>query len=257
MNPHWRARYEMGIELTKQAAKKAQSFFDTRLAVEWKADESPVTIADRTTEQFLRERLMAAFPHDGFIGEEFASQPGESGFQWIIDPIDGTRNFLRGIPIWATLVGLMERGELIAGIVCNPNFNHTHHALRGEGAYRDGQRIRVSDRATLAESAFCYTSMTLFLEIGLADRFVKLVQSTNHQRGFGDYYGYVMIAQGSMDVMVDRGVHIWDIAGPKVIVEEAGGMFTTWDGRTDLHATDVLVSNGKVHAQTQRLLAGD
>src|SRR5207302_4633984 len=134
------------------------------IAVEWKADHSPVTLADQGAEQMLRATLLGKFPRDGFLGEESGDTPGASGFRWIIDPIDGTRSFVRGIPIWATLVGLEYKSELIAGVVEVPTLGHTYHALRGNGAFRDGTRIRVSDVARLDESMLFYSSLSWFIK---------------------------------------------------------------------------------------------
>src|SRR5205807_6977957 len=134
--------------------------------VEWKEDQSPVTVADRETERALRTALHEAFPSDGFVGEEYGDQPGSSGFRWIIDPIDGTRSFVRGIPLWATLVGLEYRGEHVAGVADVPALGHTYRALRGEGAYRGERRIRVSDVADLGESLLLYSSVSWFVKAG-------------------------------------------------------------------------------------------
>src|SRR5690348_2404197 len=135
MNPEWKSRYEAAIDVAKRAAQRALRYFHEPVAVEWKQDRSPVTVADRETEQELRSSLQALFPNDAFLGEEYGELPGTSGYRWIIDPIDGTRSFVRGIPLWATLVGLEYQGEQIAGVVEVPTLGHTYRALRGEGAY--------------------------------------------------------------------------------------------------------------------------
>src|SRR5262249_50206228 len=134
MNPEWRSRYEAALEVTRRASQKALGYFDAAVAVEWKHEQSPVTVADRETEQELRSSLAQLFPGDGFLGEEYGDTPGTSGFRWVIDPIDGTRSFVRGIPLWATLVGLEYKGEQIAGVAAAPALGQTWHALRGGGA---------------------------------------------------------------------------------------------------------------------------
>src|SRR5205085_3331908 len=144
-------RYEVMVEAARAAGRVALGYFDRNVAVEWKPDESPVTVADRTAEQALRTRLTAAFPGDGFVGEEFGDTPGSSGYRWIIDPIDGTRSFVRGIPIWATMIGLEHQGELVAGVVYLPALKQIYHALRGAGAYRDDRQIHVSRVDSLAK----------------------------------------------------------------------------------------------------------
>src|SRR3954447_12544413 len=129
MNPDWRSRYERAIDLTRRASQVAMRYYDGTFSVEYKGDKSPVTVADRETEQALRTTLQEAFPGDGFLGEEYGDTPGTSGYRWIIDPIDGTRSFVRGIPLWATLVGLEYRGELLAGVCRLPAMNQTYRAL--------------------------------------------------------------------------------------------------------------------------------
>jgi len=256
VNPEWRARYELAVEAAQQAGRLALSYFDGDLNVELKPDLSPVTIADREAETFLRTQLIGAFPKDGFLGEEFGDTPGSSGFRWIIDPIDGTRNFVRGIPIWGTLVGLEYKGEQIAGVADAPALRLTYRAQRGEGAYRGSRRIRVSDCTDLGKAQIFYSSLAWFVKAGCLDTFLDLAVQTHRQRGFGDFYGFVLVAQGSGELMIEQGVHAWDVAAIKVIVEEAGGRFSNWDGSSDICRPDVLVSNGKLHDIALRILGG-
>src|SRR5438874_13704979 len=150
MNPDWKHRYELAPSAAHDAGRFALGHFDANIAVEWKQDKTPVTLADRGAEEMLRKTLLGKFPKDGFLGEESGDTPGSSGYRWIIDPIDGTRSFVRGIPIWATLVGLEYRGEPIAGVCRLPALQQTFRALRGDGAYRDERRLRVSTVDRLA-----------------------------------------------------------------------------------------------------------
>lgn len=254
MNPDWKARYETAVLAAGQAAQLALRYFDTGLPVEWKQDQSPVTKADREAEQLLRRTLLDRFPDDGFLGEESGNQPGGSGYRWIIDPIDGTRNFVRGIPVWATLVGLEYKGEQIAGVAVLPAMNQVYRALRGEGAYRGERCIHVSDVSDLRESMMFYSALSWFEKAGKAEVFVELSHHVQRQRGFGDFYGFMLVAQGSGEMMVEYGVHPWDIAALRPIVEEAGGRLTDWDGGLDLERADVLASNGKLHDTTLAIL---
>jgi len=247
MNLEWKSRYEVMVEAARAAGQVALGYFDKNIAVEQKPDESPVTIADREAEQTLRERLIAAYPNDSFLGEEFGETRGSSGYRWIIDPIDGTRCFVRNIPHWSTLVGLEYQGEMIAGVSYAPADGQMFRALRGDGTYKNDRRVQVSDVATLDQALACYTGYQYFRQAGKERQFMNTLRGVGATRGFGDYYGFVLVAQGSCELLVDYGVHIWDIAGLKVIVEEAGGRFTDWDGGTDLHRPDCLASNGRVH----------
>jgi histidinol-phosphatase len=256
MNPDWRARYERAVRAAQEAGRLALRYFDAGTAVEWKQDQSPVTVADREAEALLRTTLLAAFPDDGFLGEEYGEKPGSSGYRWIIDPIDGTRNFVRGIPIWGTLVGLEYRGEPIAGVAEVPALRHTYRALRGDGAYRGDRRIRVSEVATLAEATMFYTSLGWFEKAGRRDVFLDLAHAVETQRGFGDFWGHVLVAEGAGEMMVEHGVHVWDVAAILPIVEEAGGRFTDWNGRRTIHRVDVLASNGRLHEAVLGILRG-
>ena len=261
MNPDWRSRYNLAVEAAKQAGDHARTIYDATIhdrtmQVMHKADNSPVTIADQGAEQVIRKLVARYFPNDGFLGEEFGDQDGTSGFRWIIDPIDGTKSFIRHVPIWATLVGLEYKGEQIAGVVYVPVFRQMYRALRGDGAYLDDCRIRVSDVSKLAEASLCYSSMGWFRNAGRIETFNKLYNSTARQRGYGDFYGFVLVAQGSVDIMVEHGVHAWDVAATKILVEEAGGRFTDWNDTPTIHTPDCLATNGKLHADALRILQG-
>ncbi|MBM4069178.1 MAG: histidinol phosphate phosphatase [Planctomycetes bacterium] len=255
MNSEWRNRYEVAQEAASAAGAFALEHFDNDVAVEWKADASPVTLADRGAEEMLRSTLLGRFPDDGFLGEEFGEQPGTSGYRWIIDPIDGTRSFVRGVPIWATLVGLQYRGECIAGVAFLPAMKQIFRAMHGDGAFRDDRRLHVSQVSTFAEAHLFYSSISWFLKAGCEQKFLQLVKQTQRQRGFGDFYGFLLVAQGSGELMVEHGVHAWDLAALKPIVEEAGGRMTDWTGGGDIFRPDVLTSNGLLHDATLALLS--
>ena len=260
MNPEWRSRYNLAVEAARRGGDFAKTIYDAtfqdRAALEVirKADDSPVTLADRGAEQLIRDLIGKHFPGAGFLGEEFGYQKSSTGFRWIIDPIDGTKSFVRHVPIWATLVGLEFEGEQIAGAVYIPAFRQMYRALRGDGAYLDDHRIRVSDTPTLAESILCYSSIGWFTRAGKQNTFLNLYQQTGRQRGYGDFFGFVLVAQGAVDLMVEHGVSAWDVAATKAIIEEAGGTFTDWDGTPTIHRPDVLATNGKLHAAALALL---
>jgi histidinol-phosphatase len=256
MNTDWRTRYDLAVDAARRAGDLARTYYESTFAVEHKADDSPVTVADRTAEQLIRDAVSAAFPADGFLGEEFGDQPGSSGFRWVIDPIDGTKSFIRHVPIWATLVGLEYKGEQIAGVAYIPVFGMTYRALRGDGAYHNERRIRVSDVAALADAALCYSGMGWFTRAGREAAFHDLYKRTKRQRGYGDFYGFVLVAEGAFDVMVEHGVNPWDVAATKPIVEEAGGRFTDWNDTPTIHTPDVLATNGKLHADVLAILGG-
>lgn len=254
MKYEWRSRYEEGVLAAQAAGEVALKYFDTGVAVETKPDRSPVTIADRSAEKALREYLLRHFPDDGYLGEELGDTPGTTGFRWIIDPIDGTRSFVRNIPVWATLVGLEDRGEMVAGICYVPTWKQTYRALRGDGTYRDDRRIHVSDVSDIEKALVSYTSFGFFKAADRHQTFTNLLAKTERSRGYADFYGFVLVAQGSVDLMVEHGVHVWDVAGLKVLVEEAGGRFTDWDGGPSIDRPDVVASNGLIHDAALEIL---
>ena len=262
MNPDWRTRYELAVEAAERAGEIARGYFpdgdaaDFAARAEWKLDRSPVTAGDRAAEAFLRNRIINAFPNDAFLGEEYGEKPGNSGFRWMVDPIDGTRNFMRGMPLWGTLVGVEYRGEAIAGAAVMPSLGHSYRALRGDGAFRDGRRLRVSDTAALDDAILALSSLSGFFKAGREAQLMELARRTQRQRAFGNFYGFVLVAEGAADVMVEQGLHVWDVAAVAPIIEEAGGRFTDWDGRPTIHRPDVVASNGRLHDETLRLLSG-
>lgn len=247
MNAEWRTRYELAIEVARQAGDLAKKYFDEGFEVEWKQDMSPVTIADKQAEELIRTSIKKYFPNDGFLGEEYADVASSSGYRWVIDPIDGTRAFVRHIPIWGTLLGLEYQDDPIAGIAYAPALGSLWRGLRGDGAYRDHRKIHVSNIPTLDQAYMSYSGVSWFKQAGHLDRFTKLCNATERQRGLGDFYGFTLVAQGSVDIMVDHGVHAWDVAALIPIVEEAGGIFTDWSGQRTIHSADVVASNPLLH----------
>ena len=254
MNADWRNRYEVAIDVARRAGELAMTYFGHDVQVQWKADKSPVTIADQNAEKLLREAILGHFPGDGFLGEESGDTPGTSGFRWIIDPIDGTRSFVRGVPLWGTLVGVEYKGELIAGIARAPALGQTYHALRGDGAFKDERRIHVSTVNQIERAHLYYSSINWFIKAGAEKEFLELYRRTERQRGFGDFWGFVLVAEGAGELMIEHGVHSWDIAALIPILEEAGGKLTAWDGAVNLERPDVIASNGLLHAEAMRFL---
>jgi histidinol-phosphatase len=254
MNRDWQTRYELAVEAARKAGDLARAYYETTFDIENKADDTPVTVADRQAEQLIRAHVTQHFPDDGFLGEEFGDQPGASGFRWVIDPIDGTRSFIRHIPIWGTLVGLEYGGEPIAGVAYAPVLGQVYRALRGDGAFVNDRRIHVAKTDKLGDALMCYSSLNWFTKVGRESAFLELVRRTHRQRGFGDFYGFCLVAEGACDFMIDHGVHEWDVSALKAIVEEAGGSFTDWAGTPTTKTPDVLASNGRLHADVLAIL---
>jgi histidinol-phosphatase len=216
------------------------------LVVETKPDLSPVTEADRAVEQALRKRIGEERPGHRVVGEEFgADDPG--GARWILDPIDGTKNYLRGLPVWATLIALEREGRVELGVVSAPALARRWWAARGHGAFVNGRRIHVSKVADLSDAVLSYASLTSWEQHGLGDQFLALARSCWRTRGFGDFWSHMLVAEGAADLAVEPEVELWDLAAPQVIVEEAGGRFTDLGGTPTPAGGSVVSTNGLLH----------
>lgn len=239
-------RLEVAIAAAQAAGEIARRYFRTDLEVELKGDLSPVTRADRDCEERIVQVLRAAYPEYGIFGEEFGEREGK-GARWIIDPIDGTKNFIRGIPYFATLIGLEEEGEITAGVVYAPIVDDLVYAAKGQGAFdRDGC-IRVSTVGALREGTALFGGLDAFKKHNLWRGFERVVEGSDRQRGFGDYFGHVFIARGQADVMLELDLKPYDLAPLKIIIEEAGGRFTDFDGNATIYGGNAVTSNGLVH----------
>ena len=238
-----------------------QHFRSADLRVEAKSDDSPVTVADRAAEQWARQRIAELYPDDTVQGEEFSEATGTSRYRWIIDPIDGTKSFICGVPLYSTLVALELDGEPIAGVIQIPALGETVAAATGRGAwYRrspqsDWEPARVSEKTELGEAVLLTSQIDLFTERGAGDRFAQLQQRCWVTRTWGDGYGYLLVATGRAEVMVDACCNAWDVAAMLPILTEAGGRFTAWDGTGNCRGGDGVGSNGRVHAQVLSILA--
>jgi histidinol phosphatase-like enzyme (inositol monophosphatase family) len=218
-------------------------------AVELKRDQSPVTIADRQAEQLLRERIAAAFPADAILGEEFPERPGDSGYRWILDPIDGTKSFISGVPLYGALVGLEFEARSVAGVIHLPALGETVYAAKGTGAWfvrsdRPAVPARVSRTTRLADSLFCTSEIRSFAKSGRREAFDRFDGACRLARTWGDCYGYLLVATGRADVMVDPLMNVWDCAALQPIVEEAGGTFTDWQGEPTIYGGEAVATNG-------------
>jgi myo-inositol-1(or 4)-monophosphatase len=223
---------QVAVQAVEAAGRLTLDYFRTDLAVERKADASPVTIADRRAEELLRATLASAFPQDGILGEEFGTLEGRSGRRWIIDPIDGTQSFIRGVPLYGVLLGLEDQGRCVVGAAGFPALGETYWAASGGGAFCNHARIAVSPVTTLAEATLLTSdAKPEHYDEHLAG-FERLLHRTARQRGWGDCYGYALVARGAAEVMVDPKLNPWDIAALIPIVEEAGGAFFDWSGVT-------------------------
>jgi len=245
---------ETALSLVKDAGELTLQYFGKEVAVETKADDSPVTVADRGAEALIREGLRIAFPEDGILGEEHGEQQGSSGRRWIIDPIDGTQSFIRGVPFYGTLVALEVGEEVPLGIMGFPALSMNIWAVRGQGAWRDGQRIRVSEVDRLAEATILTTDTSPGHFGARADGFQRVLAGCGRQRGWGDCYGYALVAMGKAEAMFDPILASWDCAPMLPIMEEAGGTFLDWQGNRSIHGCSGIATNGSLRDEIFSIL---
>ena len=237
-------RMEFAAEAAWQAGKRTLPYFQTGIEPEWKVDGSPVTIADKEAETVLRGLVQKAFPEDGIVGEEFNEKKGTSRNRWIIDPIDGTQSFLRGVPFFGVLVAMENPDGVALGVVYLPALDEMVYAARGEGCWWNGRRAAVSDVSELKDACICYTSASSFAEEGWAKNWEALTRATRLQRGWGDCYGHVLVATGRAESSFDPVMNSWDCGPLLPILEEAGGTFTDWEGKATIHGKNAFSTNG-------------
>ena len=229
------------LELLKIALKTAElaeenilKFYQNDVGVEWKADKTPVTIADKETEEIARKFWAKETPGFGVIGEEFGIESPDAEYQWVIDPIDGTKSFIHGVPLFGTLIGLWHKNVPVASVIRLPAMKSAVWAVNGGGAFLDGHEVRASKVSLLSDALVLSGTVNTMEDKGFGEGFTKLRRSARLHRGWGDCYGYYLVAAGRAEIMVDPVVSMWDIAPFPLLMKEAGGKFSTIDGKTEL-----------------------
>lgn len=253
-------RLQLAVAIAREAGAITLEYYGRAdLQVDRKQDQSPVTAADRQAEQLLRQRISEMFPEDGILGEEFPEQPGVSGFRWVLDPIDGTKSFIHRVPLYGTLVGIEKAGESVAGVIRIPALDECVYAALGGGAwYVAGDQVprpaRVSPCPRLAESLFLTSEVATFDEIQRRDAYEKLQSACRLTRTWGDCFGYLMVATGRAEVMVDPMMNLWDASAVLPILQEAGGTFTDWQGRATTRSGQGIATNGQTFEEVMALV---
>lgn len=254
------SRLATALEIARAGGEVGLHYFRSqRFDVETKADGSPVTIADKETEQALRRAIEAAFPDDGILGEEFPEKPGTSGFRWVIDPIDGTASFVHGVPLYGVLIGVEREMRSMVGVIHMPALDETVYAARGQGAHfrargADPRPARVTQTPDLKEATLCVTGFEYFAKAGRQELMLELGRSCRRLRGWSDCYAHVLAATGRIDGAVETVMNPWDGAASVVILEEAGGRYTDFDGNATAHGPNAIVSNGLIHEEIRRVI---
>lgn len=242
----------VALQAVQEAEKVILTYLDQDVRSELKDDLSPVTIADREAEEIIKKTILGQFPEHSFYGEEGEKidLQNHSGFTWIIDPIDGTKSYLRRNPLFATQLALLHNGEFIIGVSNAPLLHETIYAEKGQGCFLNGQRISVSAVDSIADSYMSFGSLKYFTKHGNIQQLLALAEQVRWARGIGDFWSYHLLAAGKLDIMIEADTKLWDIAAMKVIIEEAGGAVTQLDGDPVNHLTTTfLATNGKTHKQ--------
>lgn len=255
------ARFDAAREWARRAAQGTMSLFRSdRLRVDSKTDRTPVTEADRQAEADLRGWIGAQFPQDGVLGEELGEKPGTSGWRWILDPIDGTRSFVHGVPLFGTMVGVEFAGRCVAGVIELPALGERLYGAEGQGAWHDapgraGTRARVSGTPDLADAMVCTTAMEYFDRGGCPGLYERLYRSVGCLRGWSDCYAFVLLATGRIDAVVEPLVKPWDLGAMVPILAEAGGRMTDFAGGARIDSGQSVLSNGRLHDALLRVVS--
>jgi histidinol-phosphatase len=243
---------DVALEAVKEAEQVILKYLDSGVRAELKEDQSPVTIADREAEETIKRVIRASFPDHTFYGEEGEKIDLENhkGYTWIIDPIDGTKSYLRHNPLFATQLALLHDGEFIIGVSNAPLLHEIIYAEKSKGCFFNGQPVRVSDISTIEDAYMSFGSLKYFTMHHNINQLLFLAENARWARGIGDFWSYHLLAQGKLDIMIEADTKLWDIAAMKVIIEEAGGTASQLDGSPVGHATTTfLATNGKLHQQ--------
>ncbi len=224
------------------------------LNVATKPDLTPVSDADLAVEKTLRGIIERERPDDDILGEEYGGTPATTGRQWVIDPIDGTKSFVRGVPIWATLIALCDGHTPVLGVVSAPALSRRWWATDGGGAFLNGSPLHVSKVSTLADASLGFSSLSGWADRGLREKFVDLTDAVWRIRSYGDFWSYCLVAEGAIDIATEPEVNLWDLAALDILVREAGGTFTSLDGEPSPYGGSAVATNGLLHADVLRAL---
>lgn len=247
---------EFAVEVAWRAGRIALAHYQTGIAAETKPDASPVTAADRAAEQIARDLIQTKFPYDGMIGEELGVTRPDADRRWILDPIDGTRSFVRGVPLFGCLLALEEAGEPVIGVMHFPALDETVYAAAGEGCWWNGRRALVSDETRLEDALVLTTDVENIANAGLEDGWNRVRSRAGLVRTWGDCYGHALVATGRAEAMLDPVMSIWDAAALRPIIDEAGGVFTDWQGSATHNGGSAVSTNTALARDIRTLLNG-
>ncbi|HYW74688.1 MAG TPA: histidinol-phosphatase [Pyrinomonadaceae bacterium] len=245
---------EFAVTIAREAGDLTLNYFRSQYTIENKADGSEVTAADREAEAHLRARISRQFPDDEILGEEQENREGTSGRRWIIDPIDGTFSFVRGVPMFGVLIALADHEDVVLGVVNLPASREMVYAARGLGCFGNGERVRVSSTETLGQALLLSTDFGTAAAYGFGRATEELERRVKARRTWGDCYGHILVATGRADIMLDPIMNLWDCAPLLPILEEAGGTFTDWNGKPGIDGGNAISTNGKLFDQVMQIV---
>jgi len=253
---HIKKLLNFSVDLIKECNRISLKYYKKTIKPEYKKDNSPVTIADKKCEKFLISEIKKKYPEHSFLAEETGVEDKNSEFRWIIDPIDGTKNFMRNFPFWGTLLALEYQNEVVMGIIALPAMKQMIYAGKGLGCYQNGKRVKVSKTDSIDKSYFIYGGIEYILDKPYKEKFLELVKNSYYDRGYGDCFGHTLVINGKAEYMLDPHVSPYDVAPVKICVEEAGGVMTDLEGNRTIYSRGVLTSNGKMHDELLRFING-
>jgi histidinol phosphatase-like enzyme (inositol monophosphatase family) len=245
---------DTAIDAAKAGSAVALKYFKNIPKVSFKPDNSPVTIADKTAEKVIRAVIARKFPDHGIVGEEHEATNPEAKYQWYIDPIDGTRDYIRGLKLWATFVAVAENGKVIAAVALYPTTSEIFTAKLGRGTYLNGKRVHVSKIKDLKNAYMVHGQITRFETNGYFKQFMKAANIISTKRNFGSY-NLPTLLKGNADICIEPGGGVWDFAAPSLLVTEAGGKFSDFSGHKRIDSNNAVMSNGLLHQKVLKILA--
>ncbi len=258
MSESLRNYLDFALETAWQAGQLTLGYFQTGIRPDFKTDDSPVTVADREAERLIRSRIESKYPDHGIIGEEYGAENAEGrSHRWIIDPIDGTRSFVRGVPMYSVLIGLEIEGVCQVGVAHFPALRETIAAATGEGCWWNGRRAHVSEVKHLKDGVVVHADTSSFARYNRAENWMRLQQAAGYCAGGYDSYGYFLVATGRAELMLDPIMSVWDCAPHLPILQEAGGFFGNWQGQPTIHGDEAIATTPALLPEVMKLINGD
>jgi len=258
MSESLRTYLDFVTETAYLAGRLTLGYFQTGVRPDFKADDTPVTIADRQAEQLIRGRIEKRYPRHAIVGEEYGTKETEgASHRWFIDPIDGTKSFLRGVPLYSVLIGLEIEGVVAVGVAYFPALDEMIAAASGEGCWWNGRPARVSDVRHLRQGVVTFSDVATFAKYGRAVAWERLKQATYYRAGWGDAYGHLLVATGRAELMLDPIMNVWDCAPFPPILKEAGGYFGDWQGNPTIHANEAMSTTQRLLPKVLSVIQGD